>query len=113
MSYEQNTQVVDTLVDMSLEIERLELKVERLEAQELMLRRKITDLNYMLTAFRNMLGPVGRKVAYMWLEKGVQRVHFDWLPGSSKMTGEERAQLILDWEKAPRRPMTPDDEAPL
>jgi hypothetical protein len=66
------------------------------------LRREITDAQYMLRAYMQMLGPKGLQVAEMWLKNGVRRVHFDWGPEAYRMTGEERAQFILDLENAPK-----------
>lgn len=61
-----------------------------------------TDRAYFMEAYRNMLGEKGLEVAKMWDDKRVQRVHFSWGPEGFEMTGEERAQHILDWENAPR-----------
>lgn len=77
----------------------------KIAEQELEIRRLTklaTDRHYFMDAYRNMLGPIGLKVAKMWDEKRVQRVHFSWGEKAFDMTGEERAQHILDWEAAPR-----------
>jgi len=65
--------------------------------------RRATDHRYMVEAYWAMLGPTGRRVAEMWHEKGVKRVHHSWGPDAAAMTGEERAQFILDFEAAARR----------
>ncbi len=67
------------------------------------LLREKTDAQYMLHAYYNMLGPTGLKVANKWMDWGVRRIHFDWGPEAGVMSGEERAQFILDIEKAPSR----------
>lgn len=72
-------------------------------------RRRATDAEYMVRAFRNMLGPTALRVAQMWDKKRVQRVHFDWGPTAREMTGEERAQFILDLEDAPKRQVAPGE----
>lgn len=77
--------------------------IRELQAENAKLARQSTDRLYMLTAYRQMLGPTGLKVAAMWDDKNVSRVHFDWGPEAHKLTGEERAQVILDMEAAPRR----------
>lgn len=67
--------------------------------------RRATDAEYFNVAYRNMLGPIGRKVAEMWREKGVKRIHFDWGPDADSLTGEERARIILDIEARPSEPL--------
>ncbi|RJG46481.1 hypothetical protein D3Y55_21035 [Mesorhizobium sp. DCY119] len=64
---------------------------------------RATNAEYLMHAYRNMLGEKGRAVADMWDAKRVTRVHFSWGPDAHKLTGEERAQVILDLESAPRR----------
>lgn len=66
-------------------------------------RHRATNAEYFNVAYRNMLGPVGVKVAEMWREKNVRRIHFDWGPEAVNLTGEERAQIILDMENMPSR----------
>jgi hypothetical protein len=56
-----------------------------------------------------MLGEKGLAVAKMWADNGVRRVHFSWGPDAGKLTGEERAQLILDWEYTPGRFVSVDE----
>lgn len=78
-------------------------KINKLESQVAELRTLATDRRYFMDAYRNMLGPNGLAVAKMWDDKGVKRVHFSWGHEAFAMSGEERAQHILDWEAAPRR----------
>lgn len=89
-------QAAALITSQAAEIERLREAVNKE-------RRRATDAEYFCVAYRNMLGPIGLKVAQMWEEKGVKRIHFSWAPAAAEMTGEERAQLILDWEYAPSR----------
>ena len=65
--------------------------------------RRAADAEHLALAYRNMLGEKGLAVAKMWADNGVRRVHFSWGPDAGKLTGEERAQLILDWEYTPGR----------
>jgi hypothetical protein len=67
--------------------------------------RVATDRRYMLDAYWCMLGPNGLKVAQMWKDKGVLRQHTSWGPEASRLTGEERAAVLLDAEIAPKTPM--------
>lgn len=77
-----------------------ESRVQSLEEEVKRLRRESTDRAYMLEAYGSMLGPTGLKVAEMWAEKHVKRVHHSWGPEAVNLTGEERAQLLLEWEAA-------------
>lgn len=78
---------------------------------ELLTRRKseaaagrvATDRLYMMEAYRSMLGPTGVTVARLWADRGVRRVHHDWGPEGLALSGEERAQFLLDMEAAPRQ----------
>lgn len=89
---------------------------EDLKAEIKRLRRLATDRSYMMQAYANMLGPKGIEVVRMWDDKGVTRFHSSWGPEAANMTGEERAQALLDVEaqietaKANERL---DSEAPL
>lgn len=73
-----------------------EAKVAELEAQVKRLNRIATDRQYMLNAYRAMLGPNALKVAEAWDKKGVVRQHTYWGPEAHSLTGEERAQVLLD-----------------
>ena len=84
-------------------------KIAELEVKLKMQMRRATDAEYMCNAYMQMLGPKGLEVAEMWSKKGVRRVHHSWGPDAHKMTGEERAQFILDVEKAPKTPLDFDD----
>lgn len=85
-------------------------RVIQLEGELDKANRLATDRLYMMQAYKNMLGPVGLQVVNMWREKGVKRVHFDWGPQASLMTGEERAQFILDMESLPSYPIENIDD---
>jgi len=87
--------------------EQLEARVKSLEVDVAKWKRIATDRSYMMNAYILMLGPIGLKVAEMWARKGMQRFHADWTTEAYKMTGEERAQTILDWEAAPKREVDP------
>jgi hypothetical protein len=86
-----------------------EMDLDALERALKAANREATDQRYMAHAYRNMLGPTGLKVAEMWDKKRVSRVHFDWGPKAAEMTGEERAQFILELEDAPAREMLPGE----
>ena len=90
-------------------IETKRQQIEALEAERDKWHRRATDGVYMVNAYRNMLGPKGLEVAAMWEAKNTLRVHFDWQPEAWKLTGEERAALILEWESAPKRAMLPGE----
>jgi len=64
--------------------------------------RIATDRRYMMEAYYSMLGPLGREVADQWKANGVLRQHTSWGPEAWKLTGEERARLLLDIEHAPK-----------
>lgn len=81
--------------------QRAELKMLRAEVAKQ--RKRATDAEYMGEAYFNMLGETGLKVANMWREKNITRVHFDWGPDAKKLTGEQRAQFILDIEESAKR----------
>lgn len=82
---------------------------EELEAQIVKLNRLATDRMYMMHAYRNMLGPIALKVVEGWEDKGVTRIHYDWGPKALEMSGEDRAQFILDLAAAPSREMLPGE----
>lgn len=77
-----------------------ESRVQSLEEEVKRLRRESTDRDYMLEAYGSMLGPTALKVVEIWAEKHVKRVHHSWGPEAINLSGEERAQLLLDWEAA-------------
>jgi hypothetical protein len=80
--------------------EAAEQQVRDMEGEVRRLTTVAADRAYFMEAYRSMLGTIGLKVAKMWDEKRVKRVHHSWGPDAFSMTGEERAQLILDWEEA-------------
>lgn len=82
----------------------IETKREQIEALSVKVaefNRLATDRQYLMWAYENMLMKKGLEVAKMWRNKNVKRVHFSWGPDADKLTGEERASLILEWENAP------------
>lgn len=62
----------------------------------------ITDQKYMIAALYDLLGPKAREVADMWDRSNTCRVHHDWGPKAAALSGEERAQVLLDLENAPK-----------
>ncbi|KFL28177.1 hypothetical protein JP74_02920 [Devosia sp. 17-2-E-8] len=81
-------------------IENQASRIEALEAENARLLRTATDRRYMLEAYRAMLGPKALEVVASWNASNVQRVHYDWSQDALTLSGEERAQVILDWEEA-------------
>jgi hypothetical protein len=75
-------------------------RINELEAQLAAANRLATDRLYFMQAYEQMLGPIGLKVVAMWRDKRVHRVHHSWGPQAHNLTGEERAQVILDMEEA-------------
>lgn len=73
---------------------------EALEAENKRLSRLATDRLYMMEAYKAMLGPAGLQVVKTWEEMGVTRQHTSWGPEAHKLTGEERAQAILEMQDA-------------
>lgn len=82
------------------EVVLLQGRVTDLEEEVRRLIALATDRHYFIEAYRSMLGPIGLKVAAMWKDKRVKRVHHSWGPGSAALSGEQRAQFILDLEEA-------------
>lgn len=95
------------IADLAARLARAEGELDEAKAEIANERRRATDAEYMAHAYRNMLGETGLKVAEMWREKGVKRVHFSWAEGAANLTGEERAKHILEWEYAPSREVDP------
>jgi hypothetical protein len=79
------------------------------DAEIARLRRLATDRKYMLEAYRNMLGPKGLEVATIWERQGVTRQHTSWGPDAYSLSGEERAQVLLDVQTAVSVPMDFND----
>jgi hypothetical protein len=73
---------------------------EQLEAEVVRLGNLATDRLYMMNAYYAMLGPKALEVVTKWAKKGVTRVHTDWAPSAAALTGEGRAQELLDWDSA-------------
>lgn len=83
----------------------MEKTIQELKTEIETLKREKADLQYMNAALTTMLGPVALEVVKTWNERNVRRVHYSWGPEAHKLTGEERAQVMLDVEKAPRSRM--------
>ena len=81
----------------------IDQKIQRLERALSNVGRIATDRLYMMQAYHSMLGPIGLEVAKMWSDAGVTRQHTSWGPEASALTGEERAQVLLDAGLAPRQ----------
>jgi hypothetical protein len=65
---------------------------------------RITDQKYMINALYELLGPKAKEIADIWDRSGMVRVHHSWGPNAANLTGEERAQVLLDLENAPKTP---------
>ena len=72
------------------------------------LRRIACDRAYMLQAYRNMLGPKALEVVAAWERKGVTRQHTSWGAEAHSLSGEERAQILLDVESSVGNPVDLD-----
>jgi len=96
------------LAEARVEIERMGSIIAEAKAEIKRLGAVATDRRYMMMAYRQMLGPKGREVAAMWDAKGVLRQHTSWGPKADELTGEERAQIHLDVEEAPKTEHLPD-----
>lgn len=84
-------------------MEEMENRIAELEAEVKRLRTLATDRRYMMDAYRAMLGPKGLAVVERWEKNGVTRQHTYWGPDAANLTGEERAQVLIDAESAARR----------
>lgn len=94
----------ECFTDMAAELARFDAtRTAELESEIASWRRTATNRQYMIEALVQMLGPTGLKVWQGWQEKGVQRVHHSWGPEARSLTGEQRAQAILDWDAAPKQ----------
>jgi hypothetical protein len=69
------------------------------------LRRVASDRAHMLEAYRSMLGPKALEVVRTWEHKGVTRQHTSWGPEAHALSGEERAQILIDVEKSVGEPV--------
>jgi hypothetical protein len=58
----------------------------------------------MINALYELLGPKAKEIADIWDRSGMVRVHHSWGPNAANLTGEERAQVLLDLENAPKTP---------
>lgn len=104
-----NADARDLIPQAASAIEADQARIEALEAENARLLRTATDRRYMLEAYRAMLGPKGLEVVASWNASNVQRVHYDWTQDALTLTGEERAQIILDWEEARKSAVLIDD----
>lgn len=77
-------------------IAELEKENASLRGRVARLSKTAVDRSYMLNAYREMLGPIALQVADGWESMGVTRQHTSWGPEAHKMTGEERAKVLLD-----------------
>lgn len=75
------------------------------------INRKATDRKYMLNAMYELLGPKAKQVVDNWIAQGVARTSTTWGPEAMNMTGEERAQVLLDFESAPKTKMVDFDRS--
>lgn len=109
MTDEPEVKILD-LMDHSL---ALQTEITRLKEEVTRYRKLYTDASYWQLAYQNMLGPKALQAVMMWRKKGITRLHFDWGPEAHKMSGEERAQFILDLENAPTRKVEFIDDEPV
>lgn len=77
-------------------LSEIEAEIAKMNAEIKRLTRVAADRQYMMWAYASMMGPKGLEVIAAWDKKGVQRFHADWGPDAGKLTGEERAQVLLD-----------------
>jgi len=98
---------------LALQFEAMKREMAEKDERIAELRRMAADRAYMMQAYRNMLGPKALDVAEMWDRKGVFRQHTTWGPEAIALTGEERAQVLLDVESAISTPIDDlDSELP-
>jgi hypothetical protein len=83
-------------------IESQAAKIAELEARLAKVNRIATDRQYMMHAYKIMLGPIATELVKKWEDRGVLRQHTSWGPKADKLTGEERAQVLLDAFVDPR-----------
>jgi len=95
----------------SSESGEMEAKITGLEAEVKRLNRLATDRSYMMGAYKAMLGPIAIKVVQSWDKNGVTRQHTSWGPEAHLLTGEERAQVLLDVEVATLMPLDFEDSS--
>lgn len=99
----------DHVANAIVQRNQAEARNAELEAELASANRTATDRAYMMQAYRSMLGPIGLQVAALWEKKGVKRQHTSWGPESRFLSGEERAQALLDVETALKHPLDFDD----
>ena len=82
----------DRATTAEAEVKRIREELDALKQ----VRRLAADAAYMLQAYRNMLGPVALDLVKKWEADGVTRFHCWWGPDATEMSGEERAQVLLN-----------------
>lgn len=87
----------------------LQMEIDDMRMALALANRRAADHAYMLEAVVPMLGPKGRAVWDHWMAKGTLRVHFTWGPEGAKTSGEERAQIHLDWIEAEKTAVIVED----
>jgi hypothetical protein len=92
---ECRSQIEAELLRLQEENARIRSKTTELEEKLKRVNRIATDKEYMLHAYRSMLGPKALELVELWESKGVTRQHTFWGPDAHKLTGEERAQELL------------------
>ena len=91
--------------------DEVERKLEERDQEIKRLNRIATDRRYMMDAYKAMLGPIALQVVKHWEDKGVTRQHTSWGPEAHKLTGEERAQILLDVQSAASLPLEFNDSS--
>lgn len=104
---------VAVMLEAADELDAKDARIAKLTAEVTRLNRLATDRRYMINAYRAMLSETGEKVAAEWDANGLKRIHFDWGPDAAKLSGEERAKIMLDFANAPSRLVTDIDGARL
>ena len=100
LSWEQSSRSWGLVVASVTAHARSLQKLAALKAENAQIRRERTDRQYMIDALVNMLGPKALEVWRIWQKTRVQRLHFSWGPDAAKLTGEQRAEVILEWDEA-------------
>lgn len=71
------------------------------------LQTKITNRDYQIDLMYQLLGPKAKEFIDRQRSEGVVREHVSWGPEAHLLTGEERAQVLMDFRDAPKVPIAP------
>lgn len=92
------------------DFDNLIIEVDKLENQVKQLQTEINNIRAINKSYMDMLGPIASEVVDEWNKKGIDSIYFDWGEGAKQLSGEERAQAILDFIKAPSKLIEDFDE---